>query len=132
MEYHNGVEMNGMTELLCHNGCNSDSPVPQMKRAEVARVKAEERRGAAMQSAYSNILRALGEDTEREGLLKTPLRAAKAMQFLTKGYHQTICGEEAIPCLIIFVIVIPFTLKLFHLCAVHHINVPGERYSSTY
>ncbi|KAF5907409.1 GTP cyclohydrolase 1-like [Clarias magur] len=61
-----------------------------MKRGEAARAKAEERRAAAMQPAYSNILRALGEDTEREGLLETPLRAAKAMQFLTKGYHQTI------------------------------------------
>lgn len=37
---------------------------------------------------YKEILRLLGEDPEREGLVKTPLRMAKAMQTLTRGYHQ--------------------------------------------
>uniref|UniRef100_A0A670HS17 GTP cyclohydrolase 1 n=1 Tax=Podarcis muralis TaxID=64176 RepID=A0A670HS17_PODMU len=41
-------------------------------------------------AAYSTILRALGEDPERQGLLKTPWRAATAMQFFTKGYQETI------------------------------------------
>jgi GTP cyclohydrolase IA len=36
---------------------------------------------------YKNVLHALGENTEREGLLKTPERASKAMHFLTHGYR---------------------------------------------
>lgn len=37
---------------------------------------------------YREILRLLGEDPEREGLMKTPERVAKALQFITQGYGQ--------------------------------------------
>ena len=38
-------------------------------------------------SHYKDIITLLGEDPEREGLLKTPMRVAKAMQVLTRGYE---------------------------------------------
>ncbi len=41
-----------------------------------------------IQSSVHRILQLLGEDSEREGLVKTPLRVARAMQFLTSGYTQ--------------------------------------------
>ena len=41
----------------------------------------------ALKSSYHQVLTLLGEDPEREGLLKTPERVAKAMLALTRGYH---------------------------------------------
>jgi GTP cyclohydrolase I len=41
-----------------------------------------------VKNRYKHIIEDLGEDTTRDGLLKTPERAAKAMQFLTQGYDQ--------------------------------------------
>jgi GTP cyclohydrolase I len=43
-----------------------------------------------MEHAYRDIISAIGEDLSRPGLLDTPLRAAKAMQFLTRGYEQDV------------------------------------------
>jgi len=41
-----------------------------------------------VKARYKSIIADLGEDPSREGLLKTPERASKALQFLTQGYHQ--------------------------------------------
>jgi len=42
----------------------------------------------ALMNHYKNIIGLLGEDVEREGLVKTPERMAKAMQYMTQGYQQ--------------------------------------------
>ncbi|HUM46800.1 MAG TPA: GTP cyclohydrolase I FolE [Chitinophagales bacterium] len=41
----------------------------------------------SLTKSYQDIIKALGEDVRREGLEKTPMRAAKAMQFLNQGYQ---------------------------------------------
>lgn len=43
-----------------------------------------------MEHIVHDLLKALGEDPDREGLQKTPYRVAEAWKFLTKGYHQKV------------------------------------------
>ena len=43
-----------------------------------------------MEQHWKAIIEAIGEDPNREGLLKTPERAAKAFEFLTRGYRQDV------------------------------------------
>ena len=43
-----------------------------------------------MMQAIETLLRGVGEDPAREGLLKTPKRVTEAMHFLTSGYHQSL------------------------------------------
>lgn len=52
--------------------------------------KPSEDQQSQMTEAVRSLLLGVGEDPEREGLLKTPKRVAEAMRFLTNGYHQSL------------------------------------------
>ena len=56
--------------------------------------KIANRRLEELEDAYRSLLEAIGEDPDREGLRRTPVRAAHALEFLTQGYRQDL--EEII------------------------------------
>lgn len=77
---------------------------------------------------YGKVLKLLGEDVKREGLEKTPLRVAKAMQFLTQGYNM---NPEAIIGSAMFredyqQMVIVKDIELYSMCEHHMLPFFGK------
>ncbi len=58
-----------------------------IKENKIMKLKTENPTTETLTNCFQEIIQSVGENTEREGLVKTPLRAAKAMQFLTHGYQ---------------------------------------------
>jgi GTP cyclohydrolase IA len=84
----NGLNSNLSDTLNVRLSTRPDRNTHNGKTAEIQPTSEENK--DQMMSAVRNILEAVGEDPEREGLLKTPKRVAEAMQFLTQGYSQSL------------------------------------------
>lgn len=66
----------------------SKSPHPHIREEDDDEQREE--RISDVANSFKSILGRLGEDPQRQGLLKTPQRAAKAMMYFTKGYEESI------------------------------------------
>jgi GTP cyclohydrolase I len=72
------ASQNGETELQA-----AERRIANLRPCGAARL-------AGMERSFHELLESVGEDPERQGLLKTPNRAARAFEFLTNGYRQNL------------------------------------------
>ena len=88
----------------------------------------EDEKLETLEQSFREILEAIGEDPERQGLLKTPVRAARAMEFLTQGYRQSV--EEIINGAIFdsdaSEIILVKDIELYSMCEHHLIPFIGR------
>ncbi len=101
-----------------------------MKTEQVTTLADLERRSAGdpMEEAVRLMIRQLGEDPEREGLLKTPQRVAQAMRFLTQGYAQDVDRvlKGALYSVAYEEMVIVRDIEIFSLCEHHLLPFVGR------
>lgn len=88
----------------------------------------EEKKIQRLQELFEEIITVLGEDKSREGLVKTPLRVAKAYSYLTKGYGEDIDSivNEAVFSTDNDDMVIIKNIELYSLCEHHMLPFIGK------
>lgn len=110
--------LNGTITDIDSSNCVSINAESKAALNEHARLSRE----ARMAVSIRNILEDVGEDPDREGLLKTPQRYAKAMVFFTKGYEESAydVAKDAIFSVDYNEIVLVRDIEVFSMCE-HHL-----------
>ncbi|MBA2272092.1 MAG: GTP cyclohydrolase I FolE [Chthoniobacterales bacterium] len=78
--------------------------------------------------SFREIIETIGEDAERQGLLKTPARAARAFEFLTQGYRQSVEGvvNDAVFDSDANEIILVKNIELYSMCEHHLLPFIGK------
>jgi GTP cyclohydrolase I len=86
------------------------------------REKIDNRKLEVLEDAYRTLLEAIGEDPDRQGLSRTPIRAARALEFLTQGYRQNLdqIVNDAVFDSAASEIILVKDIELYSLCE-HHL-----------
>lgn len=125
-------EMNGTgvktTPIRKERGSTlSMDDVPKLKprRSDADSVRDQENQ---LKDAFEKVIENIGEDKTRQGLLRTPSRAAKAMLFFTKGYEETLSDilNDAIFDEDHDELVIVKDIEMFSLCEHHLVPFMGK------
>mmetsp|Transcript_25996 Transcript_25996/g.28918 ORF Transcript_25996/g.28918 Transcript_25996/m.28918 type:complete len:212 (-) Transcript_25996:97-732(-) len=105
---------------------NKDTNISKAKSEQI--IKRREEKFPELVESCEKVLDALGENTKRQGLLKTPERMAKALQFFTSGYEKTLA--EAVNDAIFDVdtddMVIVRNIEIFSMCEHHLVPFYGK------
>jgi len=110
------------------NGVSEANGVSRRKYSSVDGITRSQHQISAMADSYRNIISAAGENVDREGIVDTPMRAAKAFAFFTKGYEDTI--ENAVKNAVFREdtdeLVLVKDIEMFSLCEHHLVPFFGK------
>src|SRR3954469_1378349 len=84
------MKENGNTDVVRNRTGNGETELQAAERRIASLRPCAAAKLAGMEESFRELLESVGEDPERQGLLKTPSRAAKAFDFLTNGYRQNL------------------------------------------